>query len=289
MRVAVTGGLGRIGAAVLADLAAAGHEVRCVDTAPARGRGADYRRADLRELWQALDAIDGAQAVVHLAGVGVPDTRTAHRRLAEQATFAANVTAAYNVFQAAVAAGARRVVWATSETVLGPPFRLAPPSALPLDDESPVVPETSYAVSKAVGEDLARHVARQTGISVVGLRYSVVMDDADYAELAGYWADPLLGRWNLWSYIDLRDVVRSCRLALSAQVSGAVSALAAATDTLARLPTAHLAATYFPGVPLTRPMGAHESLLDSRRARDLLGFAAEHSWRDAAHPAPAGL
>ncbi|MGW8328871.1 NAD-dependent epimerase/dehydratase family protein [Streptomyces sp. NPDC055897] len=279
MRVAVTGGLGRIGRAVVAELAAHGQETVQVDVAPMRAQPPGYRRADLRELWQAVDALDGVDAVVHLAATGVPDSHTLHPELAEGATFTANTASTYNVFQAAAVHGIRRVVWASSETVLGPPFRVAGPAHLPLDEDHPVRPETSYALSKAMGEELARHFAHRCGMTLVALRFSVVMDGTDYAALPGYWAEPERGRWNLWSYVDLADVAVGCRLALAAERPGATAVTLAAPDTLSDRPTAELLGTYYKEVRVTGPLGTFESLQSSARAGELLGWRPARSWR----------
>ncbi|MFE9401745.1 NAD-dependent epimerase/dehydratase family protein [Streptomyces sp. NPDC006530] len=281
MRVAVTGGLGRIGRAVVAELAGQGHDTVQVDVAPMRGQGPGYRRADLRELWQAVDALDGADAVVHLAATGVPDSHTLHPELAEGATYTANAASTYNVFQAAATHGIDRVVWASSETVLGPPFRIADPVRLPLDEAHPVRPESSYALSKAMGEGLAHHFAHRWGMSPVALRFSVVMDQGEYAALPEYWAEPERGCWNLWSYVDLADVALSCRLALTAELAGATALMIAAPDTLSDRPTAELLDTYCKGVEVTRALGAFESLQCSAKAGELLGWSPARSWRDA--------
>nr|BAJ19078.1 putative NDP-glucose-4-epimerase [Streptomyces sp. SANK 62799] len=280
MRIAVTGGLGRIGRAVGAELSGHGHETVLVDVAPMRAQGPGYRRADLRELWQAVDALDGVDAVVHLAATGVPDSHTVHPELAEGATYAANATSTYNVFQAAAVHGIERVVWASSETVLGPPFRIGGPAYLPLDEAHPVRPETTYALSKATGEGLARHFAHCRAMTLVALRFSVVMDRADYAALPEYWAEPERGRWNLWSYVDLDDVVLSCRLALTAELVGATALMIAAPDTLSDRPTAELLDVLGGGVRLARPLGTFESLQCSAKARELLGWRPARSWRD---------
>lgn len=277
--VAVTGGAGRVGRAVLEELSAHGYRTLCIDVAPARGMGANYRRADLRELWQATDALDAADMVLHLAAVGVPETHTLHPLLAEQATFATNTLSMYNVFRAAVAHGIQRVVWASSETVLGPPFKTSDPAYLPIDDRHPIRPETSYALSKAMGEELAGHMARQDRITIIGLRFSVIMNDADYAALSRYWKNPELGRWNLWSYTDIRDAATSCRLALEADFGGADSVLVCAPDTLMNRPTDELARQFLPGIKVGRPLGPHESLQHSGGAARLIGYHPSHSWR----------
>ncbi|MEV1023097.1 NAD(P)-dependent oxidoreductase [Streptomyces sp. NPDC050264] len=280
MRIAVTGGLGRIGRAVVAELAAHGQESVQVDVAPTREQCPGYRRADLRELWQAVDALDGVDAVVHLAATGLPDSHTLHPRLAEGATFTVNATSTYNVFRAAAMHGIQRVVWASSETVLGPPFRIAGPGHLPLDESHPVRPETSYALSKAIGEELARHFAHRYSMTLVALRFSVVMDRMDYAALSEYWAEPERGRWNLWSYVDLADAAVSCRLALTAGLAGAMAVTLAAPDTLSDRPTAELLDRYWAGVRVARPLGTFESLQSSAKAHELFGWRPVRSWRD---------
>ena len=88
-------------------------------------------------------------------------------------------------------AGVRRVVWASSETVLGLPFD-RPPDFAPIDETITPRPETSYALSKLVGETMAEQFARRSGIAVVGLRISNIMEPDDYAAFPSYWDDPRL-------------------------------------------------------------------------------------------------
>jgi len=100
----------------------------------------------------------------------------------------------------------------------------------------------------------------------------------------GYWGDPQLRKWNLWGYVDARDVAAACRLALTAPVTGAQSFVIAAADTIMNRPSAELLAEVFPGVGLTREIGTYETLLSIDRAREVLGFDPQHSWRNAVDP-----
>jgi len=146
-RIAVTGGSGKAGRAVTRDLLDHGYEVRNVDvTPPIDGSVAPFLRADVTDLGQAFEALHGTDAVVHLAAIPGPDIVTA------EATFRINLTSTYNVFTAATTLGLRRIAWASSETTLGLPFERHPPRYVPVDEEHPLVPDTSYALSKVLGE-----------------------------------------------------------------------------------------------------------------------------------------
>ena len=139
--------------------------------------------ADLTDLGQTLDALSGFDAVVHFAAIPAPDIRP------DGETFRINALSTFNVFAAAEAHRMRRVVWASSETVLGLPFD-KPPAFAPIDETIEPRPESSYALSKLVGETMAEQFARRTGIGFVGLRISNIMEPGDYARFPTFWDDP---------------------------------------------------------------------------------------------------
>jgi nucleoside-diphosphate-sugar epimerase len=168
MKVVVTGGSGKAGRYVTADLREQGHQVLNVDRVPEGNTDGLYVLADLTDFGQARELIDGAEAVVHLAAIPAPGIRS------EAETFRVNTLSTYNVFAAAVAAGAHRVVWASSETVLGLPFD-TPPAFAPIDESIDPRPESSYALSKLAGELMAEQFARRSGAVFVGLRFSNIM------------------------------------------------------------------------------------------------------------------
>lgn len=271
MRIVVTGGSGKAGRWVVRDLREHGHDVRNVDL---RHDGSPHGQcvlADLTDLGQAHDVLAGADALVHLAAIPAPDLRP------DGETFRVNALSTYNAFAAAVAAGVDRIVWASSETVLGLPFD-RPPDFAPIDESIVPRPETSYALSKLVGETMAEQFARRSGIPFVGLRMSNIMEPDDYAAFPSFWGDPQLRRWNLWGYVDCRDVATAARLALEADVTGAEVCIVAAADTVMRQPSAELMAAVFPDVPLRRVPEGRETLLSIERARSLLGYEPAHRW-----------
>jgi nucleoside-diphosphate-sugar epimerase len=277
-RIVVTGGSGKAGRAVVRDLLVHGNDVLNVDLVPSPDPAAPFLPADLTDFGQALEALSGAEvlpgveAVVHLAAIPAPDRAT------PDVVFRTNITSTHTVFAAAWRLGLKRVVWASSETTLGLPFD-EPPKYAPVDEEHPLRPESSYALSKVLGEEMARQFHRWSGIPIVGLRFSNVMERADYAAFPSYWEDPHKRKWNLWGYVDESHVAQSCRLALDADV-GAEAFVIAAGDTVMRRPSRELMAEVFPGVPVRDVDGEHGTLLGIAKARRRLGYAPEFTWRE---------
>jgi nucleoside-diphosphate-sugar epimerase len=274
MRIVVTGGSGKAGRWVVRDLRGHGHDVLNVDVVHDGSEHGQCVLTDLTELGQVHDVVRGADAVVHLAAIPAPEIRP------EGETFRINTVSTWNVFHAAASAGVGRVVWASSETVLGLPFD-RPPDFAPIDETITPRPESSYALSKLVGETMAVQVNRRTGIPFVGLRISNIMEPTDYARFPSWQDDARIRKWNLWGYVDARDVATACRLGVEGATSGAEIAIVAAADTAMRRDSADLLAEVFPDVPLSRPLIGRETLLAIGRARELLGYAPAHSWLDA--------
>jgi nucleoside-diphosphate-sugar epimerase len=271
MKVVVTGSNGKAGRAVVADLLEHGHDVTGVDLA------APALAADVTDFGQTVECLSGADAVVHLAAIPAPGLRT------PEATFRTNIVSTFNVFEAARMLGLARIVWASSETILGLPFEREQPAYAPIDEEHPPYPESSYALSKLLGEELGRQLHRWRRTPHVALRFSNIMEPHDYERFPTFWDDARLRRWNLWGYVDARDVAQSCRLALEADV-GAEHFIVAAADTVMNRPSRELMADVFPDVQYTATSGDYDTLLSIEKARKLLGYRPRHSWRDHVEP-----
>jgi nucleoside-diphosphate-sugar epimerase len=282
-KIAVTGGSGKAGRAVVRDLAERGHEVLNVDRVPSPESYAPdgpipFVQADVTDFGQALEALSGGETlpgietVVHLAAIPSPTHATPDQ------VFRTNVTSTHAVFSAAAKLKLRRVVWASSETTLGLPFE-RPPDYAPVD-EAHMYPETSYALSKVVGEEIARQWSRWSGIPIIGLRFSNVMVRADYDKFPGYQDDPHLRKWNLWGYVDESHVTQSVRLALDADIRGAENFIIAAADTVMKRPSRELMAEVFPNVPVADSVEGTDTLLGITKARTALGYAPEFTWRE---------
>ncbi|GAA1542246.1 UDP-glucose 4-epimerase [Microbacterium ginsengiterrae] len=279
MRIALTGSSGKLGTVVARELRENGFDVIGMDVTGRRDPS--FVQVDLTDYGQVVDAFtgvgdrhDGIDAVVHLGAIPAPGIRS------DVATFHNNMTATFNVFWAAVRSGIRRIVYASSETVLGLPFDVPPPY-IPVDEEYPPRPESVYSLVKTMEEGMATELVRwHPDLSITALRFSNVMNPEDYAEFPSFDADAQLRKWNLWGYIDARDGAQAVQRALETAPPGFDRFIIAAADTVMSRPNSELIAEVFPSVPVTREVKANETLLSIDKARRLLGFDPRHSWRD---------
>ena len=283
MRIVVTGGSGKLGRATVDELVDHGHEVWNYDLVPSGSDRARFTRVDLSDFGQVYEAFAGLDegwspidAVVHLAAIPGP------AQAPNAALFANNILSTHHVFSAARHARIRDVVWASSETLLGIPFDTPPPYA-PVDEAYPVRPETTYALAKALEEEMARTFCRwDPELKMIGLRFSNVMERADYERFPSFDADPRLRKWNLWAYIDARDGAQAIRLAVEHRSVGMEIFVIANADTVMGRSSADLMAEVFPDVPIRHELGEHASLLSIDKARRVLGYEPRHSWRSQA-------
>lgn len=278
-RVVVTGGSGKLGQACVADLVDHGWDVVNVDRVPSPHPVSPFLRVDLTDFGQVVEALSvndgyqGVDAVVHLAAIPAPGLTT------NAATFANNITTTYNVFAAARHAGITNIVWASSETVLGLPFDIPPPY-IPVDEEYVARPESTYSLVKHLEEQMARQFCRwDPNLKMIGLRFSNVMDPADYDAFPGYDTDPNLRKWNLWGYIDARDGAQAVRKALAYEPRGCDVFIIAAADTVMSRSNNELTTEIFPDVEVRGDVGEHTTLLAIAKARRVLGFEPQFSWR----------
>ena len=288
--IVVTGGSGKAGRAVCRHLTERGYTVLNVDLTPSSDPVCPFLKADLTDFAQVMDALQWTggkdhpfrkfrtpDAVVHLAAIPAPDL------MPEEVTFRTNIISTYNVFDTALRAGVKRIVWASSETTLGLPFGPEnPPAYAPIDEDHPMRPESAYSLSKDLGEEMARQMARwNPGTTFVGLRLSNVMEPQDYARFASWQHTPHMREWNLWGYIDARDCAQAVRLSLHADISGADHFIIANADTVMTRDSAALMHEVFPDVELRGTVTGQETLLSINKARRVLGYKPEHSWRNA--------
>ncbi|MCT7373652.1 NAD-dependent epimerase/dehydratase family protein [Chelativorans salis] len=278
--IIVTGGSGQAGRACVRDLMEHGYEVTSIDLTPPTDKTVRFSRADLTDFGQAMAAlsmiderVSKVTGVVHLAAIRAPGLATNH------VTFATNTISTYNIFEAARQLGIKNVVWASSETVFGIPYPQGPAYA-PVDEEIER-PETSYSLSKLMGEKMAEQFCRwDPELKIVGLRLSNVMDPEDYERFPAFEKDAHARKFNLWTYIDARDAAQAARLALESDLKGAHVFGIANADSVMSRSNEELLDEVYPGTMRKRPIEANESLISIDKAHKVLGYEPKYSWRD---------
>ena len=285
-KILVTGGSGKAGKATINKLLEKNYDVFNVDLQDKQELDVPFSCVNLENFGETVEAItqiddriNGIDAIVHQAAIPAPGLYPNHK------TFRVNMLSTYNVFQCAKIMKINNIVWASSETVLGLPFDTYPPY-VPLDEEYPPRPESSYSLSKVMGEELARQYCRRNkDMKIFGLRYSNIMEEKDYESFKGvsfrdFQEDPYIRKWNFWVYIDSRDVGQACLLSLESDLKGADIFIIAADDTVMNKTNKELLDAVFPNIKIKGEISDHQTLLNNSKAKKILGFQPKYSWRD---------
>jgi UDP-glucose 4-epimerase len=284
VRVLVTGARGKVGAATSAALLRAGHEVTATDlSTPVHERElpgeAPYVQADLTDAGAVHALVRDVEAVVHTAAIPDPVHHAPH------VVFGNNVMAGFNVVEACVWAGVRRLVNLSSETVPGMIFAERPflPPYLPLDELTPCRPQDPYGFGKHVIEQWCEAAVQRSDLSAVSIRPSWVQHPGNYERNLGpMLREPFEYSPSFWSYTDNDDLAAAIRLATVAELEGHEVVYIAQPDNAAGRPLADLvAATLPPDAVELRPTDREDaSGIDCSKARRLLGWTPTRSWRD---------
>lgn len=285
--IIVTGGSGKLGRIVVADLMAHGYKVASIDMArpaglsnPPKPTDVNFTKADITDFGQVMAAFSGINTrveepvtgIVHLGAIASPG------EAADHVIFDVNMKSTYNVFEAARRRNIRNVVWASSETVFGIPYNNGP-AYVPVDEEIEL-PEWSYSLSKLLGEKMAEQYARwDAATKIIGLRFSNVQEPQDYQHFETYNQDPFARRFNLWTYIDARDAAQAVRLSLESKLTGAHIFGIANSNSLMRMDNDKLVDTVFPGTKRKRPLKPNESLISIEKAQRMLGYKPQFDWK----------
>ena len=290
MRILFTGGAGKAGRHVVPYLIGCGHRVVNIDKVPLEHPGVDNLIADITDSGQMFNVMSSYANFDELEpGTGVPEFDAVVHFAAiprilihpDNETFRVNTMGTYNVIEAAIKMGIRKVVIASSETTYGVCFSdgQVNPHSFPLEEGYDVNPMDSYGLSKVVNEQTARAFQRRSGADIYALRISNVIEPHEYDQFPCFLADPALRRRVFFCYIDARDLGQIVQRCLQTDGLG-YQVFNAANDTnVATIPASDLIEQYFPGVPLSRQLETHEGLYSNRKIREMLGFVEEHNWR----------
>ena len=274
--IAVTGGNGRLGREIVHDLSGSS-SVTSVDMRPGPA-GSRWRQADILSPDQLRTALQGHDAIVHAAALLLPTDPV-------EKLFEANVVGTWNVLRVASELGIGRIVLISSECSSGiiniTGVGNASPDYLPVDEDHPLRPSDTYGLTKQLAEVTATSFARRGAMQVVALRPTLIVTP----EMAGYVAsvrrkdDP-----DLWSYVELRDVVQAVRLALDYEGPPFAAFYLSARDTFSPEQTLVFMKRRFGRLPEVRSpqlyeQNPHAAIWDLSRSERLLGFRPESDWR----------
>lgn len=291
MRIFFTGGSGKAGKHVIPYLLGQGHRVMNVDLTPLNHPEVDNLVADITDSGQMFNAMSSYAGLDELElGHGIPKFDAVVHFAAvprillkpDNETFRVNTIGTYNVIEAAVKLGIRKIIIASSETTYGICFSdgQTNPTVLPLEEDYDVDPMDSYGLSKVINEKTARAFQRRSGVDIYALRIGNVIEPHEYEELFPYYfANPEVRRRNAFCYIDARDLGQIVDLCLQKDGLGFQVFNAGNDQNGAVIPSKELASTFFPNVPVTRELGEHEALFSNRKIRDVLGFKEQHNWQ----------
>lgn len=292
MRILFTGGSGKAGRHATAYLRDQGHRVTNLDWADSDVPGIKTLKIDLTDAGQVFNAcqayadfdelepgtgVPRYDAIVHFAAIPAILFRP------DNETYRINTLSTYNVLDAATKLGIPKVIFASSETTYGVCFAdgLKQPEYLPVDEEHPAVPQDSYAMSKVVNEVTARSFQARSGIDIYGLRINNVIEPHEYAEnFPAFMTNPALRRRNIFAYIDARDLGQMVDCCLKTDGLGYEVFNVSNDDLSVGLSNPDVVKEFYPQVPIKAEMGEWETFYSNKKAKQLLGFAPQYSWRD---------
>ncbi|MGV1950762.1 NAD-dependent epimerase/dehydratase family protein [Agrobacterium vitis] len=289
-RIVFTGGTGKAGRHAVPHLQAKGYSILNLDLKPLDSSGVNTLITDITDSGQVFNALTthfGFDGYDHGAPPSAPDAVVHFAAIPrvmiepDNCTFSANVVGTYNVIEAAMKLGVRKVIIASSETTYGVCFAEGDKDyhGFPLEEDYDSDPMDSYGLSKVVNEKTARAFAMRYKADIYALRIGNVIEPHDYANFPGYLDNPMSRKRNAWSYIDARDLGEIVHLCIEKDGLG-FQVFNAVNDTItADLPTREFLAKYCPDTPVLREMGENEAPISNRKAREVLGFKEEHPWR----------
>ena len=288
VRVVVTGGSGQLGRFVVREMFTHAHQVSAIDTVKPRECPCPTYVVDLCKAEPLIEHLKNTDAVIHLAHQRFQYTESGFNfstqrwespdTAGDAASFKANVVMTHNVLAAAQTAGVKKIVCGSSLAIYGLyyPMTELQPEYLPIDEAHPLRPQDPYGLTKLVGEQLCEVFSRKSDMQIASLRFSEMYTEEHRALLAERKKHPTIrGTGALWSYIDVRDAARACRLALEADFSGHQAFNICAPDTIMDLPTGELIEKFLPQVKAVRQAAGRWSGYDTAKAERVIKFRAK--------------
>ena len=271
MRIAVTGGNGRVGRGIIEMALTQGHEVVSIDQTPSPKIDPpqySFIQANLTDYEEFVHAIRGCDALIHMAAIPAPGHHPDHQ------VHNNNVVTSYNALRAAVEVGINRVCQASSVNATGLGYSRWPRfEYFPLDEEHPTYNEDPYSLSKWICEEQANSFARRYEQMIISsMRFHGIVPERSAMVQAKSYSQTDAAVKNLWAYTRLEDASRACLLSLTADFAGHEVFYIVAPDTISDTPSLELKQKFFPEVAVRGNLSGHRSFFDSSKAERLLGW-----------------
>ena len=289
-KIFVTGGSGKAGKHLIQYLLEKGYSVVNADLVPLVMNGVDNINLDITDSGQVFNALSGYanipelklgegiknfKAVVHLAAIPrilvKPDNET----------FRINTLGTYNVIEAATKLGIKKIIFASSETTYGFCFAQGNPIPkwLPIEEDYETSPTDSYGLSKVLNEKTGKYFKKRTGIDIYALRIGNIIEPDEYHRFEEFCENPSIRLRNLFNYIDARDLAQAIELCIKKDGLGYEVFNVTHNINSVSLTTEEIIKQFFPNVKMRRDMEKYESILSSKKIRDVLGFNPAHDWK----------
>ena len=289
-KIFVTGGSGKAGKHLIQYLLEKGYSVVNADLVPLVMNGVDNINLDITDSGQVFNALSGYanipelklgegiknfKAVVHLAAIPrilvKPDNET----------FRINTLGTYNVMEAATKLGIKKIIFASSETTYGFCFAQGNPIPkwLPIEEDYETSPTDSYGLSKVLNEKTGKSFQKRTGIDIYALRIGNIIEPDEYHRFEEFCENPSIRLRNLFNYIDARDLAQAIELCIKKDGLGYEVFNVTHNINSVSLTTEEIIKQFFPNVKMRRDMEKYESILSSKKIRDVLGFNPAHDWK----------
>ena len=273
MKIAVTGGNGKVGRAFVEMALSQGHSIINIDRmapkTPLSHANLTFIQADLADYDTIVDAFRGCDALAHIAAIPSPG------HFPDHIVHNNNVTGSYNAMRAAVEVGIEKICQASSVNATGLAYSRTPHfDYFPLDEKHPTYSEDPYSLSKWICEEQANSISRRyESLTISSLRFHwVVAERAIALNSEHYLNATQAASKNLWAYTTLESSARATMLALQAEYKGHEVFYIAAPETASSVPSLELAAKYYPNVPVCGNFGGHTSFFDCSKAEKILGW-----------------
>jgi nucleoside-diphosphate-sugar epimerase len=290
MRVAFTGGSGKAGKHAINYLINSGHKILNIDLKPLEIEGINNLIVDITDSGQVFNSLTSYlninelkdspnenkfDAVVHFAAIPRILIKS------DEETFRVNVIGTYNVIEAAVKLGIKKIIIASSETTYGVCFANGniDPKWLPVDETHPTNPMDSYGLSKVINEQTAASFQLRSGFDIYSLRIGNVIEPNEYHRFQKFFEEPSQRLRNIFNYIDARDLGQVVDLCLKKDGLGYEVFNVGNNNNSVNISNDEIINRFYKNIKIKKELNDHEALFSNQKIKDVLGFKEQHNWK----------